>query len=499
MWRSSRAIALAGLIAGSLLAVLLFADGWRVAPAASSALLSTPAPNGRFGFGLTNAGTITQVDYLNAGWYWDWAANGESRFPGLAYAQTVRLTRIPDDPYATTQTGYTASPTGTALLDAIAAQPGAVWFIGNEPDCNVMDNMLSEWYARAYHDLYSLIKAADPTARVAAGNIVQPTPQRLLYLDRVLAAYRRLYSQPLPADLWAVHAYILCECCYPSPAPGEPFPWGACWVPDWMGVNDLESYKASRDIATAYSVYDHWRVDIFAQRLQAFRQWMSAHGYRDHPLVVPEYGILFYEGLVSGMTLADDVRFMVEGFDWMRSARDPEIGYLPDGARLVQQWAWYSLSHDAFYLGGSLFTDGVPTLLGTAYHDYTELLSPSPQPRVNAIWGPAVLGPAGEPATTTVTARVSNAGDADAPAGLTVRLSVTSPISRSLGWVQTQALGCCGDGQEVSVSWTAPGDGLYRVCATASTADLSSAPACGEIWIHPPYSVMLPTVQLSFR
>jgi len=79
------------------------------------------------------------------------------------------------------------------------------------PDSPVQDNLLPELYARAYHHLYTLIKGYDATARIGAGGIVQPTPLRFQYLDRVLAAYRAAYRQTLPADLWNVHSYILRE------------------------------------------------------------------------------------------------------------------------------------------------------------------------------------------------------------------------------------------------------------------------------------------------
>ena len=91
-----------------------------------------------------------------------------------------------------------------------------------------------------------------------------------------LAAYEQMYGEPLPVDFWSTHAYILCEDCFP-PKPGDPFPWGACPVPDWPDGSEDDVY---------YSVYDHWRQDIFQERIVAFRRWMRDHGYRDRPLFV---------------------------------------------------------------------------------------------------------------------------------------------------------------------------------------------------------------------
>ncbi|MBN2391438.1 MAG: hypothetical protein JXR84_11980 [Anaerolineae bacterium] len=554
--------------------------------------------NGRFGFGLTrSASTALEKGwpaYLNAGWYWDWAARGATQLPPLQYVQTVRLKPVLS---SGVQIGYTATPTGTALLNAIAAQPGATWFIGNEPDCSTMDNMRSEWYARAYHDLYYLIKGADPTTKIAAGNIVQPTRQRFEYLNRILAAYQANYGEPLPADAWSIHSYILCEKCYPIAAPGEPFAWGACWVPDWPNSS------ASSALATFYSVYDHWNIDIYISRIETFRQWMYDNGYRNHPLIIPEYGVLFYEGLVySGSTYdAKSREFMYAGFDWMLTARDSLTGYRPDDNRLVQGWAWFSLDHGD-YPGGSLFDPYTyqPTTMGRDFAAYTALLTPTTE---LLTLDAHITVPDGEPGTlsiepgTSVTATVnytvSNSGDigteglvvtkvignspsnpthytvisgtaidylgccgdhkvvtlpwpdyvvgedydfyitnqeidlqvtnvwmpvlADVPTPITVTLSATvsnggySEVGEPLtvtfyhnngsisihipfGQVVIPELGCCGDTQSVSVTWTNLTDGLYPYCVTAATTLVQTEPVCANLWINPPYRLYIPMV-----
>ncbi len=410
----------------------------------STAPPSSPFPHGRMGIGRTARATRAMMEYLNIGWYWDWAALGASQFDGIEYAQTIRLRPVLQDGI---QIGYTARPTGTRLLDAIAAQPGAMWIIGNEPDCTAMDNMISHWYAYAYHDLYHLIKAADPTAQIVAGNIVQPTRQRFDYLDRVLTAYKEAYGEPLPADIWATHNYILCEKCYPFRAPGEPFAWGACWVPDWP------SYSQSQDRATFYSVYDHWDTEIYGQRIIDFRQWMADNGYRNHPLLIPEYGILFYEGLVSGMKIQDDIDFMYDTFDWMLTARDPVLGYAPDDNRLTQRWAWFSLDHGNFP-GGSLFRSGVPTAHGFAFHEYAHQLQP--QVTLHAIHAKLTTptAPPGTPVTATVTFTASNSGNVPVDYPLTALLYAQRGARVPIAGVDLpRDLGCCGDHEIITLTW----------------------------------------------
>lgn len=426
---------------GSLILLAMVLLQGRVPLAESAPAAETPFPHGRMGFGRTSTATTAMVEYLNAGWYWDWAALGASRLPPLEYAQTVRLKPVFQNVEGVSvQVGYTATPTGTQLLNAIAGQPGAIWFIGNEPDCTAMDNMLSHWYARAYHDLYHFIKAADPTAQIAAGNIVQPTAQRFEYLDRVLAAYTAAYGEPLPADLWATHNYILCEKCYPYKPPGEPFAWGACWVPDWP------DYTASVGRATFYSVYDHWDVDIYAQRMVDFRQWMVDNGYHYHPLLIPEYGILFYEGLVPGMTTQDDIDFMYATFDWMLTARDAALGYAPDDNRLVQRWAWFSLDHGD-YPGGSLFLNRVPTPHGVAYHQYTSQLQP--EVTLHAFHSAVIT----DALTAAVVVTASNSGNVTTDYALAALLYARPGDSIPVSGATLRPLDCCGDYATAMLPW----------------------------------------------
>ncbi len=418
--------------------------------------------NGRFGFGWTRK--VSDVlargwpAYLNAGWYWDWAARGATQLPPLQYVQTVRLKPVLS---SGVQIGYTATPTGTTLLTAISRQPGATWFIGNEPDCSTMDNMRSEWYARAYHDLYYLIKNADPTAKIAAGNIVQPTPQRFMYLDRILAAYQANYGESLPADVWSIHSYILCEKCYPYNIPSEPFPWGACFVPDWPSRN------ASESIATFYSVYDHWDMNIYATRIVTFRQWMYDNGYRNHPLVIPEYGVLFYEGLVYSNPTYDikSRESMYAGFDWMQEARDPLTGYRPDDDRLIQGWAWFSLDHGD-YPGGSLFDPNTyqPTAMGRDYAAYTtqvtptvDLLTLDAHITISVTETVTLVAAPGTPVTATVNFTVSNSGNIGTVGLVVAKVIGNSPVSPThytvINGTTIDHLGCCGDNETVALPW----------------------------------------------
>ncbi len=256
------------------------------APAiASTQALSGSHPNCRFGVGQVRHSVMSYgVSSLNLGWYLDWGTVVSPPAPGgMEYAQTLRVN----------SGGY--SPSGTALAERIVANPGALWLVGNEPDCVHQDNVLPQVYAQVYRDAYTFIKGLDPTARLAVGGIVQPTPLRMQYLDLVLDTYAALYGKPLPTDAWNIHTFILREA---SCAPESPYK-DSCWgagIPPGIAVYH----------GMLYTLDDIDRQDVFQQRIVQFRQWMQDRGYRDKPLIITEYGTLLPYYLDNG-TLAEIV------------------------------------------------------------------------------------------------------------------------------------------------------------------------------------------------
>lgn len=239
---------------------------------------------------------------------------------------------------------------------ALAANPGAIWLIGNEPDVIIQDNLTPARYAELYHDLYAYIKERDPTALVAIGGVSQPTLLRRKYLDRVLESYQARYGYPLPVDIWNVHAFILRE---------EWDSWGV-EIPPGMGDG----------LAMRYQIADHDNMSIFRQNIIEFRAWMAERGYRDRPLVVSEYGILMpHEYGFPPEAIAD---FMWATFDFFREARN-ETGYPADDGRLVQWWFWFYLGDESGeYSSTYLYNQetGRLTPLGDAYTEYVTTHAP---------------------------------------------------------------------------------------------------------------------------
>ena len=283
-----------------------------------------PASSDRVRVGAALAlGKLTDYawDGAEPGWYLNWQVDPQpSRVGRARFAQMVR---VKEDGFY---------PTLDIIQRAAQATPGSLWLIGNEPDVKWQDNVSPERYAPLYYELYDAIKAADPTAQVAIGGISQPTPLRLAYLDRVLAAYRAKFGAEMPVDVWNVHAFILRE---------ERGSWGVD-IPPGMDV----------DQGQLYEIADHNDMEVFRRQITDFRRWMAERGLRDKPLIVTEYGILmpasygFPPDVVSG--------FLVDTFDYFLAARDPKLGYPADDNRLVQAFNWYSIA-DTTYPTSNLF------------------------------------------------------------------------------------------------------------------------------------------------
>ena len=284
---------------------------------------------------------------LGLGWYLDWHVQTKPvQYDGLEFAQMVRVRE------------FQFYPSRAEIAKALAANPGSLWLIGNEPDVMWQDKTPPEAYARRYHELYVFIKTLDPSAQVAIGGVSQVTPLRLDYLERVLAAYEKQYRQPMPVDVWNVHTFILRE---------ERDSWGVSIPP---GFDDVQQ-------GMLWEIEDHDNLDLLRQQIVDFRRWMDRHGQRNKALIVTEYGILMPEEY--GFSPEKVAEYMRRSFDLLLNARDSEIGYPADDNRLVQRLLWYSLS-DTNYPTGNLVdpVSGELTALGQVFAEYVGRLDAPP-------------------------------------------------------------------------------------------------------------------------
>ncbi|MBN1136038.1 MAG: hypothetical protein JXM73_05610 [Anaerolineae bacterium] len=279
------------------------------------------------------------VERLGAGWFLTGLTEQVLPLPaGMEFAPLVQVL------------GATYSPDAETLQEIARTQPGALWLVGNEPDVIWQDCATPEEYALVYHQVYTALKSADPSARIAIGGISQVTPLRLRYLDGVLLAYEEKYGEPMPVDVWNIHLAILRE---------ERGSWGVDIPP---GLPD--------DRGILYEIEDNADVEILKREIASFRAWMAERGLRDRPLIVTEFSVLMPPEYGFPFDRVRD--FLVAAFDLMLTATDSETGYQADGNRLVQRWAWYGLA-DKIYSTGNLFDPdtGQITLLGLAFAEYT--------------------------------------------------------------------------------------------------------------------------------
>ena len=136
----------------------------------------------------------------------------------------------------------------------------------------------------------------------------------MAYLDRILTAYQRRTGQPMPVDVWNIHAFILRE---------ERNSWGV-GIPPGM----------SQDKGELYEIADHADMAIFRRQITDFRRWMADRGLQEKPLLVSEYGVLMPKDY--GFAPETVSQFMTDTFDFFLNSRDPAIGDPADDYRLVQ-------------------------------------------------------------------------------------------------------------------------------------------------------------------
>ena len=428
--------------------------------------------NCRLGVAVVHS-PITDYAYslLNLGWYVNYSTTQSPLEPGgIEFVQTVRVhqhkTGSCRDCY-TTPYSYTLSPGPTTLRSLVLANPGSTWFIGNEPDRrdwsgSGQDEIVPELYAQAYYEASQVIRQADPTAKVGIGGVVQATPLRLKYLDRIWNEYQRLYGRRLgdDVDVWNTHAFILNE---------KKNDWGA-EIP--AGLNDTSGLLIGPG--------DNDRLDLFQQQIIRLRTWMRDKGERNKPLYITEYGINMPEYYVSP---ADVKRFMTGTFDFLLNYKDSTLGYPPDENRLVQRSIWYSMddskdSQRVENYAESLFSAVTHQRQGYGDDWVAYVQNPAHgeayQPHVNmslllSTEPASSYDPTGTGTFTfTLRAQLANGGNTATATGNDLRISFWDGPPGESGSEQigsTQVLSDvagCGGHQVTEVTWTNRGQGANR-------------------------------------
>ena len=427
-------------------------------PIHRSALAGSDYANCRIGVGVVRNPiyVYTDVAELHIGWYYDWETNTNPLAPaGIEYAQTVRLSQ----PYGSGGylPTYTISPplTDIGLGARVDANPGAMWMVGNEPDVWSQDGITPDQYALAYHEVYHFIKGRDPSARVAVGAIVQPTPLRLQYLDMILDHYYATYGTSMPVDVWNIHMYIIRE------------------VRGSWGVQIPPGISAS--IGIDYPVESHGNLAVFAELVEDFRDWMAKRGQRNKPLIISEMGVLMPEWWQPMFDEDKVIQFMYGAFDYLRSATDPDTGYPADNNHLVQQWNWFSLDDDSVDNEGFLRWNGTlfnsttyrPTVFGDAFANYTAELSPTVDLIAYQLaQRPLIVHSPTRPMTIELEALIANAGNVPLTDTVSVRfyeITGTGEVQIGSDQMITGLMGCAAQTTRVSIVWPNVAPGVHQI------------------------------------
>lgn len=414
----------------------------------------TDSPLCRFGINAPDGVVSYPVDRLRISWYQNYGTRLNPERPrGVEFVQTIRLSQRSTNRYGTV-------PSTAVISETAALNPGSIWFVGNEPDRKFFqDDIEPHLYAQAYHDLYSVIKAVDPTARVFAGSIVQPTPLRLLYLDKVLAAYRDMYRKSMPVDGWSIHNFVLNE------ASCEVFSLSECWGADIPpGIDAVEGLRVDAQ--------DNDNLGLFIEQIERFRHWMWLNGYRSTPLYLSEYGVLMPQGVGFNPDFTPErvSQFMKSTFDYLLTTTHSEYGYPPDGNRLVQRFSWFSTDYLGF--NGYVFDPESRdfTGVGLAYADYASTMQES----VDFL--PVGLVPSvvpiidHQPVTLTVTAQIANSGNGLSSQPVQVRFYNGNPDEDGvqIGETQVVQIAGCGKTTYATVKWPDLIAGTYTVYVTVN-------------------------------
>lgn len=452
----------------------------------------------RFGVNGTPNDTATDaaLSQLRVGWYQRYTTVLAPAPPnGAEFAQTIRLT----------QTGantYVATPSAAQITQVAVANPGSMWLIGNEPDRRYyQDDLEPHVYAAAYHDLYTLLKSADPTARILAGSIVQATEIRLRYLDKVLAAYKLAYGGQMPVDVWSIHGFVLNEVsCEKNPDPDHLGCTGADIPP---GIDDAVGLVLDPPNTPPHDwLQRNDDFDIFAGNIVRFRQWMAQNGYRHVPLLLSEYGVLVPEDypITPSFSAARVNTFMNRTFGYLLTARDATIGLPTDDNRLVQRLSWFSTT-DREYNGVLFKPDSQLTAIGLNYQTYTAAVSEEVDFTAATLHAtPPTLLAAQGAVTVTLTATIGNAGNLAARSAAIVRFYNGDPAAggQQIGADVPIELNGCGATATATMQWpevTPDNYTLYVVVTSAAQETNSANNTASQLLVRVTDQVMLPVVR----
>ncbi len=481
------------------------------------------SPNCRYGVAARGSQQLAWLPALGVGWYLDFEAHSPNGPEGIEFVQVIRIKQNKDG--CTYLPGYTVSPplTESGLENLVHAHPGALWLVGNEPDrgpnpgqcTGGQDDTYPEVYAEAYHEVYEFIKRRDPTAQVGVAGLVEVTPGRIQYLDKMWQAYLQEFGTPMPVDVWNMHLYILPEVEWDGRPNG--IANVALGTDPALGIRngccDPNRCHDPRDNIYCYAEHDN--LTIFADQVVRMRTWMKEHGQQNKPLILSEYSLLYpfedYDDPINPthcylqdefgkcFTAARVSNFMTRTFSYLETAVDPGLGYPPDNYRLVQQWLWFSLYYEGAGRASNLLSSTLTslTLVGWTFSNTVNNIATFANLLPAEAVHPVAFTPA--PSSTvsvTVQVKVFNNGNTYATGPITVTFYADRDLTQIIGsYVFTGTLGGCARRHFVApVVWENLSEGSHRYWVKVE-GDLYTTDNVTEgVVLVNPYQVFLPII-----
>ncbi len=420
----------------------------------------------------------------------------------------------------------TSPPSLGALATLVKNNPGRIWQVGNEVDRVFwQDDIMPKVYAKAYHDIYKVIKANDPTALVTPSALVEVTPGRLQYLDIVVDAYIATHNVPLPVDLWNMHVYILPEAEYNQNGQLVPSRAGIALGTDPALAKIFSGGNAALcGQSQIYCYADHDNLNVFKEQVYAMRQWMKSRGYQNKPLIMTEFGTLYPymeptdqpppppEPCPNCYSLQDEFQntfspqrvtaFMNATLNFLENTTDTSLGFPEDNYRLVQQWNWYAVNEGHVWTSNNLVKDDGSglTLMGQAYQNWSQSGGYIPNLRLSAAPG-GVAWSSGGTASAQISAIIRNNGTIETQGPLKVTFYSNAGLTSEIASATIPAgiTGCATRAYTASVTWPGLTPGVHRywvkVNSDNAIAETTAADNTGSgTVIVDPLQVLLPSI-----
>ncbi len=438
------------------------------------------------------------ISDLGAGWYLTFGTKAQHPQPanGSDFVHMLHV-RQKKDGFAYL-TGYDITPKLTNdLANYIKDNPGDIWILGNEvdrgpspgetnPDVRGQGDTHPEVYALAFHEAYNFIKQADPTAQVATSGLVQVTPGRLQYLDKVWSTYKQTFGQPMPVDIWTMHLYIL-----PEVKPDGKTPNGvanvALGTDPTLGKRESGGDAANCAAPGVYCFAEHDKISVFAEQVVAMRSWMADHGQKEKPLLLTEFSIL-YPYIVDGDTcfIQDEFgqcftpdrvnNFMTQTYNYLNNlAHDPNLGYSLDNDRLIQQYMWFSVYNEGVGEVSNLLQKDLETMtiLGQNFKNHVTSEDPTRNLLVESVASDDAIITTEGTATAKLTATFRNNGNTKIDQPFTVTFYEDSGLTKPIASTNITAnvFGCANRPYLTSVDWPGLNAGVYNYWVKIDSGD----------------------------